>query len=482
MRRLAALARRALPSNRFARSVSVLLGGTAGSQAAMVLAAPVLTRLYTPEDLGMLAVFAALLSLASVMASLRYELAIPLPEEDNDATVLLVLGLLAVFALAALAAVPIMVWREEIASLLAMPRLADYLFLLPAGILLGGMVNVLTLFAVRMKAFGLLAQTRLSQSLTMAAIQIGGAFLGPVMLLFGQIVGQGAGSFVLCRHALRKRRAGLAAIGWRDIVTAAVRYRRFPLFSTWSALFNTAGWQLPPLLFATLFGPAAAGMYALANRVLSMPMQLLGQAIASVFFSDAAAARRDGRLGVMVAGLHRRLAHIGMPPMLLLMFAGPDMFEKIFGPQWREAGMYARWLTPWLYLVFVASPLSSVYEVLQRQAAGLLFQATLLACRIAAIAAGAHDGDARMAVILFALASAACWLVNLAWILHAAGNRWTDMSRTTLSAMAWAALLASPFIWSAMRESAPLLWMSSLAAACLLIAIRYAYLLKSAWS
>ncbi len=60
--------------SRFVRSVPLLVNGTVGAQLIMVLAAPVLTRLYMPQDLGLLAVFASLLSLISVVASLRYEI------------------------------------------------------------------------------------------------------------------------------------------------------------------------------------------------------------------------------------------------------------------------------------------------------------------------------------------------------------------------------------------------------------------------
>jgi O-antigen/teichoic acid export membrane protein len=117
------------------RGVSVLVGGTVGAQVIMVLAAPVLTRLYTPQDFGLLAVFAALLSIVVVVASLRYELAIPLPHDDREAAALLVLSLLIVFAVAALSAIPILLYRHAITGLLNMPRLADYLYLVPMGTL-----------------------------------------------------------------------------------------------------------------------------------------------------------------------------------------------------------------------------------------------------------------------------------------------------------------------------------------------------------
>lgn len=65
--------------------MGVLVGGTTGAQLLAVLAAPLLTRLYTPEDFGLLAVYASLLGLIAVIASLRYELAIPLPTDDTEA-------------------------------------------------------------------------------------------------------------------------------------------------------------------------------------------------------------------------------------------------------------------------------------------------------------------------------------------------------------------------------------------------------------
>ncbi|MFK7091640.1 oligosaccharide flippase family protein, partial [Chromobacterium violaceum] len=165
-----------------------------------------------------------------------------------------------------------------------------------------------------MKAFGPIAKTKLSQSIVMAGIQLAGAPLGPSALVVGQIAGQGSGSLSLFIRVLRDRLPLLAGIRVSDVLAVARRYKQCPVFSTWGALFNTACAQLPSVMFAVFFSPAAAGMYALENRVLSMPMQLLGQSIGQVFFSDAAQAHREGRLGALVAGIHGRLAHIGMPP------------------------------------------------------------------------------------------------------------------------------------------------------------------------
>ncbi|XDZ69491.1 hypothetical protein AB8878_06195 [Alphaproteobacteria bacterium LSUCC0226] len=73
-----------LLKNTFVRGVSVLVGGTGNVQILSVLAAPIFTRLYTPEVFGVLAVYASLLALIGVISSLRCELAIPLPVDNVE--------------------------------------------------------------------------------------------------------------------------------------------------------------------------------------------------------------------------------------------------------------------------------------------------------------------------------------------------------------------------------------------------------------
>jgi O-antigen/teichoic acid export membrane protein len=472
-----------LPRNRFARGVSVLISGTVGAQAVMMLAAPILTRLYSPADFGLLAVFVALLSAVSVVASLRYELAIPLPVDESEAAALLVLSLMTTVAVSGISTIPILVYRDALAQLLNTPALADHLYLVPLGALLIGVYNVLNYWAVRMRAFTPIAKTKVGQSIACAAIQVGGAPFGPVALLLGQVTGHAAGSLSLGLRVLRHRWIAVRRVTRADLVQVACRYKKFPLFSTWSALFNTAGGQMPPILFAALFNPAVAGIYALANRVLAMPMQLLGQAIGTVFLSGAAQARREGRLGLTIARIHNRLAHIGMPPMLVLLLAGPEIFKHVFGAEWRQAGVFAQWLAPWLYLGFITSPLSSLFDVLDKQEIEMAFDAALLIARTAAIIVGGWFGDVMIAVGLLAIGSCACRLATLIWLLRACGNPWREIWRPSFDAVVWAAVLVSPVVVIAVWDGGRAFWPIVVAAviASGLIAARYVYLMKQAW-
>lgn len=423
MTRLQTIVSRLLPKSRFARGVTVLASGTAAGQAIVVLASPILTRLYTPDDFGVLAVYASFLGIVTVAASLRYQLAIPLPRSDGSAANILALSLICVGVVTAVITLIVALLGGSIVAWTNTPMLKPYLWLLPVGVALGGAYQAFNYWAVRKRAFTRIASTKLQQGGGMVVTQIGLGFahFGPLGLILGQVVGQTAGLTNLVRSAWREDRSALRRIRGDRIRWAARRYRQFPLYSTWSGLANTAGSQLPPLLFAALFSPAIAGFYMLANRVLHMPMSLLGQSIGQVFHSSAAEARRENKLDAITLQTFSGLVRIGLGPIALVAITAPELFAFVFGSEWREAGTYVQWMAPWLIMVFITSPLSNLVSVMERQKHGLIFQLSLFVVRSSAIVLGAVFGGALLAVMLFSLSGFLLWTIFSVWLLWAAG-------------------------------------------------------------
>ncbi|WP_018866775.1 MULTISPECIES: oligosaccharide flippase family protein [unclassified Thioalkalivibrio] len=474
--------KRLLPKNRFARSVSVLAGGTAAGQIIVVAASPILTRLYSPEDFGLLAVYAGLLGILGVIASLRYQLAIPLPESDEEAASVVVLSLLVVLGMTAVSAVIVWIWGGPITATLNTPALEPYLWLLPIGLFLIGVYQVFNYWAIRVKAFPAIARTKLTQALSMVGVQLGGYALGPVALLLGQVSGQAAGTSSLGLLAIRRKWATFRKVRLTDIRWSASRYRRFPIYSSWSGVFNKTGTELPAILFAALFSPAVAGIYMLAHRVLAMPMSLLGKAIADVFFSSASKANRDGSLATLVSGIHTKMAHIAMPPALLLLLLGPDLFAFAFGDPWRQAGQFAQWMAPFLYIQFVTSPLSTLHSVVEKQAQGAFFHVVLLMVRVVGLSIGGLREDVMLAVALFSIGSALCWVGFLLWLLSLSGSMpiWTAAS-STIKAIGAALLVGLPvMVVVALGMSGEFL-VSAIVLSTVALFIRYYTLLRSAY-
>lgn len=413
-----------LPKGRFARSVTVLAGGAALGQAIMVLASPILTRLYGPDDFGVMAVYMSLLGIFSVIASLRYQLAIPLPEEDGEAANLLALSLGIVLLMSLLMGLVVWLLSDQIIRWVNAPALRPYLWLLPVGIGMVGTYQVFNYWAVRKRAFGRIARTKINQGLGSVLTQIGLGILkvGPIGLLSGQIVGQAAGTTTLTALAWKQDGKALRAIRASELSRMAIRYKRFPLFSSWSGVLNTLSVQVPTLMLSFFFGSAITGLYALSHRVMGLPVQLVGQATGQVFFPTAVEAHRKGSMAMTTEAIFKRLVLVGAAPLLLIGLAAPELFAVIFGEEWREAGIYAQWLTPWMFLVFVASPLSMLPSVMEKQRQEALFHLLLLSSRVGALFIGGTLNNPRVAIAFFAGVSAMCWFGFMLWNMGLSGN------------------------------------------------------------
>lgn len=371
----------------FIRSVGVLAGGTAIAQGVAILALPILTRLYSPEDFSILAVYAGLLGIISVAATLRFELAIPIAEKDNDATNLLALAILSSAVIAFIVLCIVLVIPGPIVTLLKQPSLQPYLWLLPLGILLTCCFNSLQFWAVRKKAFAPIANTRIQQSLAGAGVQIGLGCLGvlPLGLLLGQAINSGVGAFRLGQSVISKHDLLITTISRKGMLAMFHEHNRFPKFSTFEALANNANIQLPVVIIAALAIGPEAGYLALAMLVMQGPLGLIGGAIGQVYFARAPQEYKDGVLGLFTAKTLLGLINIGVGPMIFVGILAPDMFVFIFGDEWRRAGNIVAWLIPWFVLQLLASPISMALHVTNNQRAALILQVFGLILRVGAV-------------------------------------------------------------------------------------------------
>lgn len=422
------------------RDVVLLSGSTAVGQLLALLVSPILTRLYMPEDYGILGVVSSVLGILSVIGALRYELAIPLPEDDDEAAAVLCVSLGAVAVVSLSSVVAVTIWGEEWARWTNVPP--RFVLVIPIGVLLIGLYQLFYYWTVRMRSFSTVAATRITQSGIMLAAQLGFSSLGALGLIVGHLLGQMAGVSTLIRRSISQGALRFRSVTLPGLVAAARRYKRFPLLSTWEGLFNSISMQLPPLVMAAVFGPSAAGIYNLAHRVSNVPVQLIGRAIGDVFYSRAAVAYREQRLQPVVQNLVNILIAVAAPPAVVLAFTAPQLFSLIFGEVWREAGVVAQFMVPWIFLVFVGSPLTLLFSILEKQFQGALFQSVLLIARVLAILFGASVGGFMSTVVMYALVSASCWAGLLVWSMLASGNS----VRTLFSALGDTALRLAPAV------------------------------------
>lgn len=466
------------PKSNFARSVSILVGGTAGAQLITIAATPLLTRLYTPNDFGVLAVYMSVLALFTVIASLRYELAIPLPKSDEDAIHIVVLCLFITLLMTVLSLTIVLIWGEKGVDILNIPNLAAYLWLLPVGVFFSGIYQTFNYWAIRTKQFPVLARTKIWQKIAAVGIQVCGYKFGTISLIVGQIVGQGAGILSLARTAISNK--SFFNWDWKDLCKQAKYYKQYPLYSTWSGFANSAGVYLPPLLFASLFGSASAGLYTLAHSILALPISFIGSAVGNVFLSHAAEAHRNNTLQKLFEDVFSRLVMIAIPLVLVLLIDTPKVFEIVFGYEWREAGVYGQWMILWLGLVLIGSPLSSIFSVLEKQIQGMIFQVSMTLARIVTLVIGVAIGDIVLTVALFSIVGMVFWMFFIFWAAKQSNSNVIFVLKCFLKSIIAGIFLVLPFFLGSQLIDNIYIWWLSVFVTSIMILGYYIYQLKYA--
>ena len=350
------------------RGVASILAGSVAGQGLVVLAYPLLTRLYDPAEFGLLTVFTSVVSMLAVVSTATLQAAIPLPVEDRDASAVAWAGLSCVGATTVITAALGLVVAGPVADLLGVPQLAGYWWLLALTVLVMGVYLVLSEWMVRDRSYAALGWRNVLQGVSQVATQVGlgAAGVRPIGLLLGLGVGRlaGLGGLVSGRGLLRQARPTVAMVR-----AAFRRFRAFPLLATPSALVNTAGLEVPLLLVAAIYGDARAGLLGLTVRVIQGPLTIIGMAVKQVFTGESSAELREptGRTGASVRRAVGRMLLVGAAPAAVLVAFGPDLFGLVFGPQWTEAGDYARWLAVAYLTQFAIVPVSSTLFLLERQ-------------------------------------------------------------------------------------------------------------------
>jgi len=410
----------------FAGNVLKLVTGSVFAQGLGVVAAPIITRLFAPEAFGVAALFVSITSIISVVACLRYELSIMLPKTDEEAANLLGVSLLFVLIISAISVLIILCAGDSIVRLLNSPGIKKYLWLVPVSVFASGLFLAMDNWNSRIKHFGRLSIARIVSSVVTQTTKLGAGFAGFVsggVLIGASILGQIVSAFLLGGQIWHDDgRLFKKNVRWKKMIAGLKRHKKFPIYNTFSAFMNTASQQLPALLLAFYFSPKVVGFYALGRTVLSMPMNLVGGAVSRVFFQKASEAHnRTGNLSNVVWEVFSRLVSISSFPILLLTLIGKDLFIVVFGARWAEAGVYMQILGIWIFFQFIASPISTLFAVLEKQQYGLIFNSVLFVSQSAALVIGGMTGDVKFTLFLLSITGIACYGFLCFWLISKAG-------------------------------------------------------------
>lgn len=346
-----------------------LITGTSVAQIITIVATPILVRLYSPEDFGVLAIFLALSNIIGALSTGQYEYAICLPERDDDAKHIFLLGLIISACISLLAFFGIVIWNSRFSEFLNTDKLSWWIYFIPIVSFMIGLFNLLNYLNTRLGTFKEVAQVRILRSVATATIQLSAGFFssGIYGLLGGSAVGNFVGNTKLFR-AVNKRYDLFRGYNTKDVVRLGKKYSDFPKITTFSELVNTFQQNISSVIIPILFSTGVLGYYSLAQRILGVPTSLVGDSIRQVFLRAATTARQIRGEALKEFDMAvKSLALMAIPAFTLLFFIVVPVFSLIFGKEWEEAGIYAKILIPYFAVTFISANMSTVMIVFEKQ-------------------------------------------------------------------------------------------------------------------
>ncbi|PAE25790.1 lipopolysaccharide biosynthesis protein [Bacillus sp. 7894-2] len=376
----------------FIRNVMIVASGTALAQLIALALTPIITRLYGPEAYGLLGVFRSIIGIVTPIAALTYPIAIVLPKNKKDAKGLVFLSLIITLTVAGVVGISLLFFQESLVQLFKIEVIASYLFLIPIVIVFAGFRQVAEQWLIRAKKFGITAKVTIIHVLFIQGGQVGFGLFNPIatVLIITTALGDGLKAFMMFKGATRASFRDIKnSISYPQIIQLAKKYSDFPVFRAPEVFINAVSQGLPVLMLTSFFGPASAGFYSLGRTVLAIPSQLIGKSVGDVFYPRISEAANNGEnLFKLIKKATLILGIIGIIPFGLIIAFGPALFSFIFGPEWKEAGGYARWIALWVLFVFMNGPSIKALPVLSAQAFHLKFTTFGLIIRLIALSIG----------------------------------------------------------------------------------------------
>jgi lipopolysaccharide exporter len=182
-------------------------------------------------------------------------------------------------------------------------------------------------------------------------------------------------------------------------------------------MLNSLSQSIPTFILSGFFGTSLVGLYGMALRVLVYPSTFLTASMRQVLLQEAAETQARGESNLpRFRKATLWLAVLVLLPTIAVMAVGPWLFSAVLGEEWREAGVYARWLVLWIAFGVVNVPASATLQVLKRQKLLLALEVVLLVGRVVALVIPGALGRAHVAIAAYAGVGVA---VNLGMIIGA---------------------------------------------------------------
>jgi O-antigen/teichoic acid export membrane protein len=439
------------------KNVFTIMSGTAAGQIISLAAAPMLTRLYSPDQYGTAGVFAGIMLMLMPLTTLQYAVSITTAQNEHDSNIAKRTALSAAVITGCAVALATIAFTPAITAGLNLTETPLITWLIPITFWMIATAQVLQATATRTQAFRAMAEANLLTTTTSVTIHLLGFNLGATGLAIGHTAGHLANSArllysqILLKGKERSQHTE-QSITLRDVLSWGRRHWRLPVFTVPQGLAAHVSSSGLPIIIAITFSSTEAGWFILAYRAVTLPVSLVAQAVSLTFLSRIRYVHEEGRLSEAVKRVGVTIIQLALPAVGVAVLALPVIVPWVFGKEWSPAGVMAAIMLPAAVTNFLSGVLTNAIFPLKREYVGAVTQGILLAARACAVVVGVRAGDVMVALVLYALVSVVVQVGLIAWLEWLVGKeRW--LWRELRHGVTWAAALAAPALIATLTQT-----------------------------
>lgn len=364
----------------FNKNVAILMSGTMLAQLIPLLLTPILTRLFTPEEFGGYSIYIAVVALASIFATGRYDMAILIPKLNKQAVLIAEISMLLNVLISLVFLIVILLFGDVISGWLNIEGIGIWLYLIPFSIFLAASIQIMTNLKIRHGSYKSLSLARVSQTASnnFLLLVIGFNFKFNGVLILGNLISQ-----IICLSILFKNYVTSGRFKRLRVLATLKKYSNFPKHLMIAHIINAISARAPLFFITMLFGLTAAGFYSIVQRAFGLPSSVLATSFGEVFKQKASEEYKiNGECHDLFISTLIKLSSISFIPFLVFFFIAPDVFSFAFGENWEVAGSYAQILTPMFFFRFISMPLSSIIIFANKTKIDIYWQIIFLICGV----------------------------------------------------------------------------------------------------
>jgi len=393
----------------FLKAFALLSSGTVIQTIVVLAVSPILSRLFLPEDFGVVGLFLAVVGIVTPLAGASYHGAILLPRRQTDALNLFALALLLPVVVGPLLlAIGLFLPERFLPAELPKDQWVVYLPLIVFTIFLHQALNAYRHWEIRRTDYRSVFDSQILMTAGMVITQVlaGLASWGGVGLILGHMMGYLCPVIYMQRSQWRSTRGRtFKVVSLKHVTRLAKKHWQFPVYNMPAQIFFSGSRHLPSILLATYFSTAEVGLYWFANRVLTKVEQSFGLHVSRICFQRCAQQRNKNKPNLAIFLKSTMfLTAITFFPLMVLIFFGPSIFDYVFGPEWERSGLYASWLCLFVIGIVITMPARSVLTVYEMQKLTVVLEVARLPLLAAAFVVGQYFGDDVTAIAWLSIA------------------------------------------------------------------------------